>query len=93
MTVVGVEGTTTSAAAEVVEGNEGSGVMVAVALTAGAGGLGAETAASETGSIAFGAVGESGGVVSGTTVSDGRSGSAWTTAMTPSGLRPSNSAF
>lgn len=88
-----VRGRTTGDAEDVGGGDEGGGLMVAVSMAAGAGGLGTEAAASREGSTVGGVVGASAEVVSGTTVSDGGSGSAWTTAMTSSGLRPSKSAF
>lgn len=88
-----VRGTTPGDAEDVGAGDEGGGLMVAVAMAAGAGEPRTEMGAHGAGSTAGGAVGVSGKAEGGTTVSDGRSGSAWTTAMTSSGLRPSKSAF
>lgn len=93
MAGIGAEGTTTGATVEEGDRDEGAGLRGAVAIVAVAGGLGTETAAGGAGLTPVGTIGKSGEVVGGTTVSDGRSGSAGTTAMTSSGLKPSNSAF
>ena len=88
-----VRGATPGDAEDVGAGDEGGGLMVAVAMAAGVGGERTETGAHGPDSTAGGAVGVSGEAEGGTTVSHGRSGSAWITAMTSSGLRPSKSAF
>lgn len=84
---------TIGAAAKCGAGDEGGGSMAALARVAVAGEGGTDTAAGGVGFTAVGVVVDSGGVTDRTTVNDGRSGSVATTAMTSSGLRPSNSAF
>lgn len=87
------EGATIGAAADEGAGDEGGGLTVALAMVDGASGIGTETAAGGAECVALGMAVRSGGVVGGTTVSDGGLGSVATTAMTSSGVRPSNSAF
>lgn len=72
---------------------EGDGLTVAATIVVGAGTLGAVTVVSGAGLAADWAAADAGAVMGGTTVNDGRLGSATTTAMTSSGLSPSNSAF
>lgn len=90
---IDVEGATIGAAAEEGASDEGGGLIVALVMVGGASGIGTETAASGAECVALDMAVRSGGVMGGTTVSDGRLGSVATTAMTSSGLRPSNSAF
>lgn len=86
-------GATTGAGVMLEESVEGDGLTVAGATVVGAGALAAVTVLSGAGLAADWAMAESGAVMGGTTVNDGRSGSATTTAMISSGLCPSNSAF
>ncbi|GAB1723336.1 MAG: hypothetical protein NTNFB01_22320 [Nitrospira sp.] len=90
---IGTEGMATGALVGGGDGDEGSGLIVAVAIMAGAGELEIETAVNGAGLTGDRAARESGGGTGGATGNDGRSGSAVTTAMTSSGVRPSNSAF
>ena len=90
---IDVEGATIGAGAEEAVTDEEGGLMVALAMVDGASGIGAATAAGTVELVALGMALRSGGVMGGTTVSDGGFGSVAPTAMTSSGLRPSNSAF
>lgn len=90
---IDVEGATIGAPADGGAGDEGGGLTVALAMVDGASGIGTETAAGGAECVALGMAVRSGGVMGGTTVSDGGLGSVATTAMTSSGVRPSNSAF
>ena len=90
---IDVEGATIGAAAEEGARDEGGGLIVTLAMVDGASGIGTETAAGGAECVALGMAVRSGGVMGGTTVSNGGPGSVATTAMTSSGVRPSNSAF
>ena len=89
----GTDGATIGATVEDGNRDEGTALVAAVTIVAGAGGLETVPAAGGAGLTAAGAGGEPDEVTGETTVREGRAGSAAITAMTSSGLSPSNSAF
>lgn len=89
----GTDGATIGATVEDGNRDEGTALVAAVTIVTGTGELETVPAAGGAGLTAACAVGEPDEVMGGTTVREGRAGSAAITAMTSSGLSPSNSAF